>query len=48
MKKIILFLLVSALMAVNVYAEQSYQLSTHILDISKGAPAPNVEIWLYK
>lgn len=48
MKKIVLFLLISALMAANVYAEQSYQLSTHILDISKGAPAPNVDIWLYK
>ena len=27
---------------------QQYQLSTHILDISKGQPAPNVRIALYK
>lgn len=48
MKKIILFLAVFALFAVNTYAEQSYQLSTHILDITKGLPVPNVEIRLYK
>lgn len=48
MKRIILFLLVFTFTFINVYAEQTYQLSTHILDISKGAPATNVDIWLYK
>lgn len=37
------------LFSFSVYsAEPSYQLSTHILDISKGEPASNVEIILYK
>lgn len=48
MKKIILFLLIFTFTFINVYAEQTYQLSTHILDISKGTPAPNIDIWLYK
>ena len=28
--------------------ENSYQLSSHILDITQGKPAPNVKISLYK
>lgn len=36
------------LFTMSAYAEQSYQLSTHILDITKGLPFPNVEIKLYK
>lgn len=48
MKRIFLFLSLFMLFTINVYAEQSYQLSTHILDITKGLPVPNVEIKLYK
>lgn len=31
-----------------IQAQEKYQLSSHILDISKGKPAPNVKISLYK
>lgn len=48
MKKI-LFTFFAVLFSFSVYAaEPSYQLSTHILDITKGTPAAGVEIVLYK
>lgn len=47
MKKL-LILCMFVLFSSMVYAEPSYQLSTHILDISKGNPASNVEVVLYK
>lgn len=47
MKKL-LILCMFVLFAGMSYAGQSYQLSTHILDISKGNPASNVEVVLYK
>lgn len=46
MKK--LFLALFLLFTASAYAEESYQLSTHILDTTKGEPVPNVEIRLYK
>ena len=33
---------------VNFAKAETFQLSTHILDISRGTPAPDVEIVLYK
>ncbi|MCD7963077.1 MAG: hydroxyisourate hydrolase [Rikenellaceae bacterium] len=49
MKKLIIVILTS-LLNTGVFAEESgnYQLSTHILDISEGAPAENVIVSLYK
>lgn len=35
-------------LASSVFAADNYQLSTHILDIHKGEPAPNVSVELYK
>ncbi|WP_295335082.1 hydroxyisourate hydrolase [Flavobacterium sp.] len=48
MKKMLLFLLL-ALMSKNVVAQKGeYQLSSHILDVSKGMPASGVTITLEK
>ena len=35
-------------LGVGLAQESSYQLSSHILDITQGKPAPNVKISLYK
>lgn len=49
MKKSILFSLIILLTTVMACAQQpTYQLSSHILDISKGLPAANVQISLQK
>ena len=49
MKKSILFTLLIFLTSGMVFAQQpTFQLSSHILDISKGMPAPNVKITLQK
>lgn len=50
MKKIfVLLLFISILSCPSAFSqERSYQLSSHILDITAGAPAPNVKIALSK
>lgn len=49
MKKSIFISLLILLSSSIVFAQQTnYQLSSHILDISKGMPAPNVKITLQK
>lgn len=37
-----------SVLGVGLAQESSYQLSSHILDITQGKPAPNVKISLYK
>lgn len=47
--KNLLSLIILSLLFVPVYAQsESYQLSTHILDINKGQPAQGVSITLYQ
>ncbi len=46
MKKLILSLLVSLFISLTYAQEPVYQLSSHILDISTGLPAPNVTVKL--
>lgn len=50
MKKAVLFLILGTLTfhAAAQTPKESYQLSTHILDIQKGSPAPGVPILLYR
>ena len=49
MKKIIIISLLIFISSNILFAQQTnYQLSSHILDISKGMPAPNVKITLQK
>lgn len=48
MKKIILGFLLSLLVSLAYAQEPVYRLSTHILDISTGLPAPNVTVKLEK
>lgn len=49
MKKIIFAILFACFLSLTSFAsEVSYQLSTHILDVGKGQPAPNVTISLFK
>lgn len=49
--KILLFFFLFLISIVNGFAQTlptTYQLSTHMLDISKGQPAPNITVTLYK
>lgn len=47
--KFLVFMLLSVCFAAPSYAQgESYQLSSHILDINLGAPAADVKISLYK
>lgn len=48
--RILLFTFFLCASVINSFAQKSvtYQLSTHMLDISKGQPAPNVTVTLYK
>lgn len=48
MKKIIFLILFAVVHLATIAQENSYQLSTHILDISKGTPATEVSIKLEK
>lgn len=49
MKKSILLVLIFLAFGITSFAqENSYQLSSHILDITSGKPAPDVKITLYK
>ena len=42
-------IIILSLLPFSIYAQtESHQLSTHILDISKGEPAQGVDITLYK
>ncbi len=45
MKKLLFLLLLSSSLG---FSQEKFQLSTHILDISKGTGAPNVEVELRK
>ncbi|MFS6937048.1 5-hydroxyisourate hydrolase precursor [Neisseria animaloris] len=45
--KTMLFIGLTGLVS-SAFAADNYQLSTHILDINKGKPAPNVSVELYK
>lgn len=47
-KLIFVFICLLGVLSGNVNAQKSSQLSTHILDISSGKPAPNVEVQLFK
>ena len=48
--RILIFTFLWCASVMNGFAQKSvtYQLSTHMLDISKGQPAPNVTVTLYK
>ncbi len=48
MRKLILIMLLAVSSTVTLAQKNNYQLSSHILDISKGAPAPGVKIKLEK
>lgn len=48
MKKLLLAILIATFSSVTFAQTKTYQLSSHILDISKGAPAPGVIIKLEK
>lgn len=49
MKKIITLSLMMLFFSTMLYSQQEkYQLSSHILDVTKGQPAPNVKITLSK
>lgn len=48
MKKLILSLAIVLIASTGFSQERQYQLSTHILDISQGVPAGNVEVKLEK
>lgn len=47
-KHLILYLILFAFVGILFAQENSYQLSSHILDITQGNPAPNVKISLEK
>lgn len=46
MKKLILSLFIALIASLGFAQENQYQLSTHILDVSQGIPAGNVEVKL--
>lgn len=47
--RIIMFIFLLCITIMNGFAQSTvYQLSTHILDINKGEPAPHVTVILYK
>lgn len=48
MKKIITLSLMMLFFSTMLYSQEKYQLSSHILDVTKGQPAPNVKITLSK
>ncbi|UJF29550.1 hydroxyisourate hydrolase [Kaistella sp. 97-N-M2] len=48
MKKIITLSLIMLFFSTMLYSQEKYQLSSHILDVTKGQPAPNVKITLSK
>jgi len=48
MKKIVLFMLLLAVTGSSMAQEAKYQLSSHILDITRGEPASGVKIMLSK
>ncbi len=48
MKKLILSLAIILIASIGFAQEKQYQLSTHILDISQGVPAGDVEVKLEK
>jgi len=48
MKRIILSILLATMLQLGYGQEQTYQLSSHILDVSTGLPAPGVTVQLNK